>query len=387
MSKSNLADYIIARRRYYHAHPELSFQEYATTEQLRRDLEEMGIPAQTFPDYPGLVATIEGAMPGRTLMLRADIDALPVQEETGLPFASQNPGVMHACGHDAHIAMLLGAARELYSRREQFSGGVRLLFQAAEETSKGARYYIERGLLDGVDAIFALHVWGALSAPLLCVAPGARLAGHDKLCVKIRGAAAHGAEPQYGRDAIVAASAVVMGLQTLVSRWNDPREPLVLTVGTFHGGEAFNLICKEASLELTIRSFSAELRGRLERELRTLITHTAEAFGCTAELEWSPLLPPVINRDETLNRLAYDAAVELFGTEGLGELPPLMISEDFALYGERVPAFFGFVGSRDVAKGQSYPNHHEKYSADESALLRGAEFTVQFAMKFLNQLP
>ena len=387
MSISNQADYIISRRRYYHAHPELSFQERSTTDQLRRDLEEIGIPVQTFPDYPGLVATIEGAAPGRTLMLRSDIDALPVQEETGLPFASQNPGVMHACGHDAHMAMLLGAARELYSRREQFSGRIKLLFQAAEETSTGARYYIERGLLKGVDAIFALHVWGALQAPLISVAPGARMAGHDRLCVKVRGTAAHGAEPQCGRDAIVAASAVVMNLQTLVSRWNDPREPLVLTVGTFHGGEAFNLICKEVSLELTIRSFSAGLRDRLEREIRTLISNTVAAFGCTAELEWIPLLPPVVNRDERLNQLAYDAVVELFGPEGLGELPPLMISEDFALYSERIPSFFGFVGSRDAAKGQIYPNHHEKYSADESALLRGAEFTVRFALKFLSQLP
>ena len=246
--------YIVAQRRRFHAHPELSFEERETTAAIRGELEAMGIAVETFPDYYGLIGTIEGGKPGATVMLRADIDALPSVEKTGLPFASENEGKMHACGHDAHISMLLGAAKILSEMRDELSGPVKLLFQAAEESCHGAEYYVERGCLDGVGAIFGMHIWGTLDAPLMSLEPGGRMASCDNFKITVRGLTAHGSAPHLGRDAVVAAASIVMNLQTFVSRVNDPLNTLVVSVGTGHGGQRFNIIANEAVMEGTVRT-------------------------------------------------------------------------------------------------------------------------------------
>ena len=207
------SDYIIERRRYYHQHPELSLKEWETTKALLEDVKAMGLEVQTFDDYPGFVATLDTGKPGRTIMLRTDIDALPVQEKTELPFASVNDGVMHACGHDNHMAMLLGAMKILCEVKDEIPGGkVKFIFQSAEEIGYGSRYYVEHGVLDGVDAIFGMHIWGTLEAPFVSVDPGNRMASMDNFTIKVKGFQSHGSAPQDGHDAIVAASAIVLAL-------------------------------------------------------------------------------------------------------------------------------------------------------------------------------
>lgn len=385
-------EYIIERRRYYHQNPEISLKEYETTAAIKAELEaiaaESGVEdleIQTFEDYPGLVAMMDTGKPGRTILLRADIDALPIQECTGLPFDSRNPGVMHACGHDTHIAMLLGAAKILMepSVRETLRGKVKFIFQSGEETAGGSKYYIDHGVLDGVDAVFGLHTWGTLAAPYLCVDGGRRMASTDNFTIKIKGVKAHGAAPHLGHDAIVAASAVVMALQSFVSRENNPLNPLVLTVGKFHGGNMYNIICGETELGGTIRTFSNELRNKLEEELTVIVSNTAAAYGCTAEINIRHMHPAIINSSDELNRIACNAALKLYGKEGIKSMDSLMSGEDFSLYMEKVPGFFGFVGAYNESKGLVHSNHHEKFTADEDALERGSALTAQFAVDFL----
>ena len=386
-------NYIIERRRYYHQHPELSLKEYDTTEAIRSDMEtiasEIGVSSyleiQTFEDYPGLTALLDTGRPGRTILLRADIDGLPIQECTGLSFASKNPGVMHACGHDTHIAMLLGAAKILMepSVFGTLRGRVKFIFQSGEETARGSKYYIDHGILDDVDAVFGLHTWGTLEAPYLCVDGGRRMASTDNFTIKIKGLKAHGAAPHLGHDAIVAASAVVMALHSFVSRENDPLNPLVLTVGKFHGGNMYNTICGDTELEGTIRTFSNELRNKLKEELTAIVSNTAAAYGCTAEIEIRHMHPAVINDYNELNEIARNAALKLYGEDGIRSMESLMSGEDFSLYMEKVPGFFGFVGAHNEAKGLVHSNHHEKFTADEDALERGSALTAQFASDYL----
>lgn len=378
-------DYIIGRRRYYHQHPELSFKEWETTKTLKEDLEAMGMEIQTFEDYPGLIATLDTGKPGRTIMLRSDIDALPVVEGTGLEFCSVNEGVMHACGHDAHMAMLLGAAKILTEVKEELTGKVKFILQSGEEHACGAKYYIEHGLMEGVDGIFGMHIWGTVDAPYICVEPGKRMASCDNFTIRVKGKQTHGSSPHLGHDAIVAASNVVMGLQGFVSRKNDPTNPLVVSVGKFHGGNMYNIICNDVELVGTIRTYSRELRKELEAELRDIAEHAAAVYGCTAEFELSPMLPAVINDNEEMNQIAMDAAVKLYGQEGLTHMDSLMGSEDFALFMEQVPGFFAFIGAKNPDKGIIYSNHHEKFTVDEDALERGAALAAQFAVDFLNK--
>ncbi len=378
------SDYIIERRRFYHQHPELSFQEWETTKALIEDVKAMGLEIQTFDDYPGFVATLDTGRPGRTVMLRSDIDALPVNEKTGLPFASQNEGVMHACGHDNHMAMLLGAMKILCEVKDEIKGGkVKFIFQSGEEMGYGAKYYVEHGVLDDVDAIFGMHIWGTFDSPYVSVDAGNRMASMDNFTIKVKGHQSHGSAPQDGHDAIVAASAIVLALQTFVSRVNNPINPLVLSVGKFHGGAMYNIICPDVELVGTIRTYSRQLRAEMEQKLRQIIESTAAAYFCEAELIFSPMLPAVINDHAELNEVAQNAALKLFGPEGVKEMPPLMGSEDFALFMDKVPGFFGFVGSRNPEKGLIYTNHNEKYTTDEDALYRGSALAAQFAVDFL----
>ncbi|HHY36328.1 MAG TPA: amidohydrolase [Firmicutes bacterium] len=375
-------DYIIERRRFFHQIPELSFEEVETTKALVEELEAMGIEVQTFPDYTGVVGYIRGGKKGKTVMLRADIDALPMEEHTGLPFAATN-GKMHACGHDAHIAMLLGAAKILVEIKDQLEGDVKLLFQAAEESCYGAKYYVEKGVLDDVDAIFGMHIWGTLEAPYMCLEPGGRMASCDNFKITVSGQAAHGSAPHLGKDAIVAAAAIINNIQTFVSRVNDPLNPLVVTIGTIKGGQRFNIIADRVEMEGTIRTYSRELRNTIEERLRKIIVDTASALGCEAELEYYYYPGPIINEHEDLNRLAREAAIKLYGEEYLVSMPKLMGSEDFAYFMEKVPGFYGFIGALNKEKGIIYSNHSDKFTVDEDVLHRGSALYAQFAHDFL----
>lgn len=377
-------EYIVKRRRFYHTIPELSFQEVETTKALVEEMKSMGIEVATFPDYNGLVGLIKGGKPGKTVMLRADIDALPVEEHTGLPFASTN-GNMHACGHDAHIAMLLGAAKILADIKDELEGDVKLLFQAAEESCYGAKYYVDNGVLDDVDAVFGMHIWGTLEAPLMNLESGGRMASCDNFKITVTGRSAHGSAPHLGKDAIVAASSIVMNLQTFESRVNNPLNPLVVSIGTIKGGQRFNIIADKVELEGTIRTYSRELRSTIESDLREIVENTAKALGCKAQLEYWYYPGPVVNEHEDINRIACDAAVKLYGRECLTSMPRLMGSEDFAYLMEKVPGFYGFIGCINKEKGIVYSNHSDKFTVDESVLHRGSALYAQFAYDYLKE--
>ncbi len=383
---AELSDEIITNRRHLHQHAELSFQEHETTAYLVSQLEKLGIPVQSFPDYTGCIATIQGGTPGRTVLLRADIDALPIQENSGVEFASLHQGVMHACGHDCHAAMLLGAAQLLWERREALSGTVKLLFQAAEEVFVGSHYYWDEGHLSDVDAAMGMHVWPAAAGGTLCIQDGPLMASCDNFKITVHGVSAHGSAPNQGKDAIVAASAIICSLQTIVSRVNDPLNSLVVTVGTVRAGTQFNIITDTAVLEGTVRSHTTQARGMVEQAMRQIVDNTAAAMGCTAEVEYKYLEPPVRNDDIRLNDIARGAVKKLFGDDALRSTTLAMGSEDFSYLMEKIPSsLFVFLGCYDEEADCVYPIHNGKFKINEEILHLGAAQYAQFAADYLEQ--
>lgn len=382
-------DYIVEQRRWCHQNPELSLEEVQTTEHIAAELQKMGYTEiQRFPDHTGLCAMLRGGKAEkacRTVALRADIDALPVEEKTGLPFASRNKGVMHACGHDCHISMLLGAAKMLMETKDELQGNVKLIFQAAEETCHGAEYYVEAGILDGVDAIMGQHVWATLEEPYINVQAGPRMASVDNFVIKVDGVSAHGTQPHLGVDALLAAAAIVSNIQSFVSRTNDPLNPLVVNIGEMHAGQRYNIIANNAELFGTTRTYNAEFRMKIEEGLRRIAENTAKAFGATATVEYDYYANSLYNDDEELNKIAHDAAVKLYGEACLKELPQMMGSEDFAFFADKIPAVFGFLGTRNEELGMTVGNHNDRYTVHEPVLQRGAALYAQFAADYLER--
>ncbi|MCI8514050.1 MAG: amidohydrolase [Lachnospiraceae bacterium] len=379
-------NYIIEKRRYFHCHPELSFEEKETTATLVKELKDMGMEVVTFPDYYGCIGILKGGKPGPTVMLRADIDALPVKEATELPFASEVEGRMHACGHDSHMAMLLGAAKILTECKNEWKGTVKFIFQAAEESCHGAEYYAKNGCMDGVDAVMGMHIWHALNSDRVNFQSGPRMACADTLTMRVHGLSSHGgSSPHLGHDALIAAAAILMNVQTYVSRRNDPLNPLVISFCTIHGGKNFNIIADEVELTGTMRTFSRELRARIEKELRQMIQDTAKAYGCTADFEIEYHFEPLYNEHEDLVRIAQGAVSKLYGEETLAPLPQMMGGEDFSYLAAKAPAVFGYIGSRNEAKGTIYGNHNDHYNVDEDSLKMGAAVYAQFAVDFLDR--
>lgn len=383
---AELSEEIAAHRHYLHQHAELSFQEKETTAYLVEQLTKLGIPVQSFEDYTGCIATIQGSQPGKTVLLRADIDALPIQENSGVEFESTHPGVMHACGHDCHTAMLLGAAHMLWEQREQLKGTVKLLFQAAEEVFVGSHYYWDKGYLSDVDAAMGMHVWPTVDSGKLCIQDGPLMASCDNFKITVHGVSAHGSQPHNGRDAIVAASAIICNLQTIVSRINDPLNSLVVSVGTIKAGTQFNIITDTAVMEGTVRAHTAQARGLVEENMRRIVDATALAMGCTAEVEYNYLEPPVRNDDKALNDIARSAACTLYGPEVLGSTALATGSEDFSYLMEKIPSsLFAFLGCRDEESGCVYPVHNEKFKINEKILPVGAAEYAQFAADYLEK--
>ena len=307
------APYVVERRHYYHQHPELTGEEKNTRDAIHRDLEALGITdIRDMVNCYGLVATIHGGKPGKTVGLRADTDALSFQEETGLPFASCEPGKMHACGHDTHIAMLLGAAKLLQEHREELCGDVRLIFQPAEEHVIGSKAMIAEGALDGVDAIFGQHVWGTLDIPYIDVTAGPRMAYSGRFTVDVIGTSSHAATPHLGADAITGAAAIINNLQQYVSRMSNPLDPVVLTIGTISGGNRYNAIANHVTMEGVTRAYFLD---KHEEAMRQIVENTAEGLGMKAVLKYAHVVHPVINDDDDLTEIAQKAVVKLFGEE------------------------------------------------------------------------
>lgn len=399
------ADDIVAWRRHLHQHPELSACEFETSDFICARLDEMQIPYKRITGSrpegmreerdefigTGIIATIHGTAqgaynedgtPARRIALRADMDALPVTEKTELPFASQNEGVMHACGHDCHVAMLLGAARMLMDMRNQLRGEVRLIFQPAEEISIGARDMIAAGALDGVDAIFGQHVWSEVDAGTFSCEPGRRMGNTDWFRIDITGVSAHGSMPHKGVDAIVIACEIVDSIQLLVSRKVSPFEPVVVTVGEIHGGTARNIMAGSAYITGTVRTWSQEMRDMISDRLERICGKTAHAFGAELTFDYQAGNPGVVN-DEDMAAIATQALSDVLGTQAIGSYEGTLSGEDFAEYLQLVPGVFVFAGVRNPEAGATHPQHSCYYTVDESILAPGAMLAAQWALKML----
>ncbi|MDP4097081.1 amidohydrolase [Paenibacillus sp. P96] len=375
MSAASLAGRLTEIRRELHQYPELSNEEFETTARIRRWLEALGIRILEYPLRTGVIAEVGGKHGGPVIALRADIDALPVQEETELPFASVVPGKMHACGHDFHTASLIGAAWLLKEREEELEGTVRLLFQPAEEKASGARLVIESGALENVRAIFGLHNKPDLPVGTIGIKHGPLMAGGDGFVIEVKGIGSHAAVPEAGNDPIVTASYMVTALQSIVSRNVSALDSAIISVTKLHSGTAWNVIAEQAVLEGTIRTFDEEVRNRVLTRFTQVVEGVAAAYGTSASIRWIEGPPPVLN-DETLAKLAWEE------TERLGLQPvipaPSPAGEDFAVYQKHVPGLFVFLGTSGKREW-----HHPAFDLDERALPIAADYLAGAAIRTL----
>ena len=376
-------DQIITWRREFHENPELSGEEIRTSERVCEELKKVNIEIKRI-GKTGVLGILEGNKPGKTVALRADMDALPVQEANNIPYKSKSKGIMHACGHDGHTAMLLGAAKLLSQMRDKIKGRVKFIFQPAEENTQGASMMIKGGAIEGVDAILGIHLWADLAVGKVSVEAGPRMAASDRFKITIRGKGGHGAMPHQGVDVIVAASAVVMNLQSIVSREIGPLEPAVVTIGKFHGGERFNIISEEVLMEGTTRCFNSQVRDKFPIMIERMIKETAKAYRAKGELEYILGAPPVINNFQ-ISQIASQAVTKNFGEESVVKFEKVTAGEDFAFFAQEVPSVFAFVGARNEKKGANYPHHHRKFNIDEDALVIGTSLYSQFVLDFLGE--
>lgn len=431
---TQIEPYLIEKRRYFHAHPELSGDEIATTAAIAAELDVLGVeyalpndfvpgPApvhyapseklqaikevgKTFArpasndsgtsiisSQSGLIVTIKGEAPdaydaqGRPrhrIALRSDIDALPILEQTGAPYASQNEGVMHACGHDCHIAMMLGAIRILHELRVNLRGEVRIIFQPAEEISIGSRRMIAAGALDGVESIYGAHIWSEVEAGTVSIESGPRMANTDWFRVDVSGSSAHGAMPHKGVDAIVVGAAIIEALQVVVSRDVSPFDPVVLTIGEFHGGVARNVMAGTSYLTGTVRSFDPKVREFLRERMEFMVHHVARSYSAKAQFEWQSGNSALIN-DKACAKRAVKSAIKVLGEDALAKYEGTLSGEDFSEYLRVVPGVFVFVGGRNPEKGADHPQHSCYYAVDESVLKSGSMLAAQYAFDFLNE--
>ena len=376
-------DYIIEKRRYFHMNPEPSFNEYDTSKVVQEELTKIGIPFEIFAKT-GIIATIKGQNPGKTVLLRADMDALEVCEKNNVSYRSQKEGLMHACGHDGHIAMLLGAAHVLNEIKNDISGEIKLLFQPAEEIAKGAKAMIEESkIIDSIDAAFAIHLWQGVPVGKISLESGARMAAADLFSIKVKGKSGHGSMPHETIDAVVVASAIVMNLQHLVSRNTNTLDTLVVTGGKLTAGTRHNIIAGEALLEGTIRSFSDEVWKKVPEQIERVVKNTAAAYNAEAEIDLVRATPPLVNNQDISNILKISAE-KLYGEEVVTKYEKTPGGEDFAYFTQAVPGALAFVGIRNDEKGINSPHHNETFDMDEEALEMGANLYAQFAIDFLN---
>jgi len=375
-------DETVATRRELHRHPELSGQEARTARMVRNGLDRLGVPYRDIPDH-GVLGVIDSGRPGRAVALRADMDALAVAEQISQPYRSTVDGVSHVCGHDCHTASLLTAARILIETKADWRGRVNLIFQPSEEGPPGgAHVMIAGGAMDGIDAIFAVHMTNMLDAGQVSVEPGPRMAASLRAYIDIVGRGGHGGAPHECIDAVLAGSAVVINLQSIASREMKASDPAIITVGLFRGGTVFNAVAEDAHLEATVKFFNLQLADHLRDSITRIAERTAETFGAGSTVRVEGLCPPVIN-DPALSKIATDASSRLFGPESVRFCPAWGASEDFSRYLARSPGVFAFIGGRNESKGCVYPNHHPRFDIDEQALAVASALYAQFAVDFL----
>lgn len=378
-----LRDQVIGWRRHLHRHPELSFHETETSRFVEEALRSFGGLEVSRPTATSVMARLLTGRPGPTLAFRADMDALPIQEENGHDFVSTTPGVMHACGHDGHTAVLLGVAKILTGRRDALTGELRLLFQHAEEVLPGgAQSMVDAGVMDGVDIVIGQHVWATLEHGQIGVKEGPMMAAPDTFYVTVRGRGGHAAKPNETIDPIPVAAQIVMAFQTIVSRVVDPIEPAVLSVTQFHAGTTHNVIPEEAKLVGTVRTFDTALRAQIPKDMERIVKGITEAHGAEYEFAWQDGYRPVVNDPAVTARVAA-VARRLFGEERVATLPPNMGGEDFSAFLEKAPGTFFYTGAGNVSRGIVYPHHHPRFDIDETSLDQSLKLFVAVALDVL----
>ena len=381
-----IAGQIVQWRRHFHQHPELSFQEHETARFVAEVLRDLGYDVQTGVGQTGVVGRLGRGRPA--IALRADMDALPVREDTGLPFASQTPGVMHACGHDAHVACLLGAAK-LLAETPPPRGEVRLLFQPSEEgvdeeERSGAMRMVADGAMEGIDAVFGLHIWSEVPAGTVALSAGPQMAAAGKFAVRIRGHGGHGASPHHTVDPIVLTAQAILALQTIVSRRLDPTDAGVVTIGTIHGGTRDNIIPETVDLTGTLRSLKTEVYDQLKAEV-TRALGVVKALGGSFEVEFSANYPVTVN-EPGMTDFVTRVAVDLLGQDAVVPAEVDMGGEDFSILAEHVPGCYVRLGGG--FPGQPLRNHHDPhFDIDESALPIGTAILAETALRYLAQPP
>jgi amidohydrolase len=368
---SALLEEVVATRRDLHAHPELGFKEVRTSGVVAARLRELGIEVHERIAQTGVLGVIKGKHSGKTIMLRADMDALPIRELNEAPYRSTNEGIMHACGHDGHVAILLGTAKMLIERRNEIHGTVVLCFQPAEEGLGGARAMVEAGILEeyGIERAYGLHLHPQYPTGVLGFRDGPIYASSDSLEIAIHGRGGHGAMPHLSVDPILTASNFVVSLQHLVSRVIDPLEPAVVTIGSFHAGTTYNVIPTSAKLQGTVRAFNPDVRQAMEERIERVLAGVCAASGATYDFEYLWRYP-VTSNDTEQTQYARALAETTLGAQHVTEFPRLMGAEDFSYFSERVPACFFQLGCRG-GESTGYPNHHERFDIDERALEYG----------------
>jgi amidohydrolase len=374
-----LIDDVIAIRRDLHANPELGFEEVRTARIVARRLRELGYDVHEGIGVTGVVGVMRGNRPGKTIMLRADMDALPLGEEAAHAYASREAGKMHACGHDGHVAMLLGAARIIASASE-LSGTVVLCFQPAEEGKGGAKLMVDEGVLErfGVERAYGLHLFSHLPTGILGFREGAFYASSDSIEITIEGAGGHGAAPHLSIDPILVAAEFVTSVQKIVSREIDPMEPAVVTIGALHSGTTHNVIPSRATLLGTVRAFDAGVRSRMAERIERTLRGVCDASGATYTFDYQWRYP-VTSNDATQTQYVRALAERTFGTERVVTSEKHMGAEDFSFFAERVPACYFVIGSSGGAE-TSYPHHHGKFDIDEDALETGVRMMAELAL-------
>jgi len=381
----SLAEQAIADRRWLHQHAELSNQEFETADYISRELAAAGVEVLR-PTPTGVIGVLQGeAGPGPTLGLRADIDALPIQEENHVPYCSQNAGVMHACGHDAHAAGLLMTARMLAERKAELRGTVKFIFQPAEEYfPSGAAALLATGELEDVDAFCGIHVMTSAPVGKICVQPGPLMAGSCTIKIRVTGKGGHGGMPHSAVDATVAGAAILMNLQTFVSRELNPNDTTVVSIGTFHSGTAINIISEKAELAGTIRYYDPDSVGHTQECLRRIAENTAAALGAAAEVEFIPGLDVTVN-DADLAELGREVCRDGWDESALAAFEKSPGCDDFCYYGQRKPALYVIVGAANAEKGIVNPNHNPRFDIDEDCILNSARFFVGFVFRYNNR--
>ena len=369
-------------RQSIHEEPECAFEEFKTAEKVMRFLDKYGIEYASGIAKTGIVATIHGKKPGKTVLLRADMDALPMSENPNNPFASKVDGKMHACGHDGHTAALCLSAAVLNEMKENLSGTVKFMFQPAEEAEGGAYPMIQAGALEGVDGAFGAHLWGSMPEGTVSIKYGAMMAAPDNFKITVKGVGGHGSAPQLAIDPVLIASQIVVSLQTIVSRKVSPLESCVVTVGKIHGGTAPNIIPEEVVLEGTLRTLNNDVRKLVPKQMKELVESLAKSYGGSAQFDYIPAYPVLVN-NEKMTAIAHKALQSFLTDDKIQVLEkPDMGGEDFAYIAQTVPSNFMYVG---IMKDKPISHHHPDFHFDDENLKLLSETLIQSALAFLNE--